>query len=111
MNGIVGSTSAFDPFGGGEVFEPPVFAALSSGCRFRGCVAVPGVRAAAAVPGCNVAAWGAGTAMVAEEIISEAVLQEALELQQTLQGSIASVLERAGIKVPGTESLVEAPGR
>ena len=52
-----------------------------------------------------------GEYLVAEEIISEAVLQEALELQQTLQGSIASVLERAGIKVPGTESLVEAPGR
>jgi adsorption protein B len=52
-----------------------------------------------------------GEYLVAEEIISEAVLQEALELQQTLQGSIASVLERAGIKVPGIESLVEAPGR
>ena len=52
-----------------------------------------------------------GEYLVSEGIISEAVLQEALELQQTLQGSIVSVFEQAGIKVPTLESLVEAPGR
>jgi adsorption protein B len=52
-----------------------------------------------------------GEYLVAEGIISEAVLQEALELQQTLQGSLESVLERAGIKISTLEPLVEAPGR
>ena len=52
-----------------------------------------------------------GEYLVAEGIVSDAVLQEALELQQTLQGSIESVLERAGIKLPALDSLMEAPGR
>ena len=52
-----------------------------------------------------------GEYLVAEEIISAAVLQEALELQQTLQGSIESVLENAGIKVATLEPLMETPGQ
>ena len=52
-----------------------------------------------------------GEYLVREGIISEAVLQEALELQQTLQGSLESVLERAGINIRTLEPLAETPGR
>jgi adsorption protein B len=52
-----------------------------------------------------------GEYLVSEGIVSEAVLREALELQQKLQGSIESVLEHAGIDITTLEPLMETPGR
>jgi adsorption protein B len=52
-----------------------------------------------------------GEYLVSEGIISQAVLTEALEVQQALQGSIESVFTRAGIPLPTLEPTPDVPGR
>jgi adsorption protein B len=49
-----------------------------------------------------------GEYMVGQGIISPAALQEALELQTTLQCSMASLLERDGVPAPAGENVLEA---
>jgi adsorption protein B len=49
-----------------------------------------------------------GEYMVGDGIISTGVLNEALELQQTLQCSIASLLEREGLLAAAGEKVLEA---
>jgi bacteriophage N4 adsorption protein B len=49
-----------------------------------------------------------GQYLVEQGVIDSAVLHEALELQQTLQGSIHSLMERAGIDVSSYDDVLEA---
>ena len=49
-----------------------------------------------------------GQFLVEQGVIDAAVLQEALELQKTLQGSMHSLLERAGIGVSSYDEVLEA---
>jgi bacteriophage N4 adsorption protein B len=49
-----------------------------------------------------------GQYLVEQGVIDSAVLHEALELQQTLQGSMRSLLERAGINVSSYNDVLEA---
>jgi adsorption protein B len=49
-----------------------------------------------------------GEYMVAQGIISQAALHEALELQETLQCSMSSLLEREGLLAPSGEKAFEA---
>jgi adsorption protein B len=49
-----------------------------------------------------------GQYLVEQGVIDSAVLDEALELQKTLQGSMQSLLERAGISMSSFEEVLEA---
>jgi hypothetical protein len=49
-----------------------------------------------------------GQYLVEQGVIDAAVLHEALELQKTLQGSMHSLLERAGIVVSSYDEVLEA---
>jgi hypothetical protein len=46
--------------------------------------------------------------MVRDGVISTEVLNEALQLQQTLQCSMSSLLEREGLLAPAGEKVLEA---
>ena len=48
-----------------------------------------------------------GQFLVEQGVIDAAVLHEALELQKTLQGSMHSLLERAGIGVSSYDDVLE----
>ena len=49
-----------------------------------------------------------GQYLVDQGVIDSAILDEALELQKTLQGSMHSLLERAGIDASPFDEVLEA---